>query len=140
MSPITRRLLNIASLILHAAFDALIYQVILSIVLLILSESIAFEVRVFTSGITSVCFAAGSLYGFESLRRPFAAEKTALARTGVLLIVLNVLFALTSEYIVPLTSMILKLALFFCVSFVFRYSVRHVLARKFFRLKSARTA
>ena len=139
MSPITRKVLNFSSSILQAALDSLVYQLILSLILMLSSERIDFEARVFTSGLIILCFAAGSLYGFEVLRRPFAAEKIAFARAGILIVFLNVLFAVTSEYTVPLASMILSLAVFFAVSFGFRISLRHVTAQKFFRLPSTRT-
>ena len=139
MSPLTRKVLNLASSAIQACLDILAYQLILSSVLLLLGESIIFEARVFSSGIIVVCFTAGSLYGFGVLRKPFAAEKASLAKTGVLLVFLNVLFSVTTEYTVPLASMILSLALFFAASFFFRYSLRHVLARKIFRVPSAGT-
>ena len=66
MSPAVRKILNLLSSIIHAAFDALIYQLILSVMLLILSESAPAEARIFASGVIIVCFAARSLYGFES--------------------------------------------------------------------------
>ena len=140
MSPAVRKILNLLSSIIHAAFDALIYQLILSVMLLILSESAPAEARIFASGIIIVCFAARSLYGFESLRRPFAVEKSELGRVGVLLVFLNVLFAVTSEYAVPLDAMILSLAAFFGANYTLRYSLRQVLAKKFFRFSSAITA
>ena len=116
----------------EATIDLLIFQAILSSVTSLLGESIASETRVFTSGTLIVCLAAGRLYGFMVLTKPFVAEKSALAKTGVLLVFLNVLFAMTTDYTVPLASMILSLAAFFMVSFALRYSLRHAMDNRLF--------
>ena len=120
MSPATRKLLLFASSCVHAVLDAVIHQVILSL----LCGELAFEFRVFMSGVIVVsCWSAG-LYGLGVLSRTFTAETRALVRSGLLVLFLNVLFAVTTENPVPLSDVIMTLAVFFAVSFALRCSLR----------------
>ena len=140
VSPLTFKILNILSAVIHAAFESLLYQLVLSGALMLLSENIDYEVRIFTSGIIIVSFLASSLYGFVSLLCPAAALKVMFARAGMLLVFLNDLFAVTTEYIVPLKSIILSLAAFSCICFVYRYWLRQILVRKIYGIIPSRTA
>ena len=140
VSPLAFKILNILSAVIHAVFEALIYQLVLSAALMLLSESIDYEVRIFTSGIIIVSFWASSLYGFVSLLCPAAVLKAMFARAGLMLVFLNVLFAVTAEYIVPLNSIILSLASFSCICFVYRYWLRQILVRKVVGITTERTA
>lgn len=143
MSPRTRKILNLASSLLHAVLDAAVFQAILSSVLSLTSSVLAFEVRVFFTGIIIVGFSAGSLYGFESLRRSLKAERRAYIRSVMLIAVLCVLFAFTSEAEMSLSAVVLSLAGFFAVNVFIRLSLRHVVAsdpKKFFRFLTAKAA
>ena len=140
VSPLTFKILNILSAVIHAAFESLLYQLVLSGALMLLSENIDYEVRIFTSGIIIVSFLASSLYGFVSLLCPAAVLKVMFARAGMLLVFLNVLFAVTTEYIVPLKSIILSLAAFSSICFAYRYWLRQVLVRKISGIIPSRTA
>ena len=140
VSPLTFKILNILSAVIHAAFESLLYQLVLSGALMLLSENIDYEVRIFTSGIIIVSFLASSLYGFVSLLCPAAVQKVMFARAGLMLVFLNVLFAVTTEYIVPLKSIILSLAAFSSICFAYRYWLRQVLVRKISGIIPSRTA
>ena len=140
VSPLTFKILNILSAVIHAAFESLLYQLVLSGALMLLSENIDYEVRIFTSGIIIVSFLASSLYGFVSLLCPAAVLKVMFARAGLMLVFLNVLFAVTTEYIVPLKSIILSLAAFSSICFAYRYWLRQVLVRKISGIIPSRTA
>ena len=92
------------------------------------------------TGSVIVCCAFSGLYSVKSSVRPFAAD---FARAGVLAVFLNVLFAVCSDDLVPLSAVMLSLLLFACVSMFIRYSLRQFLAeavRGFFRVFGARTA
>lgn len=136
----TRTILNLISAAIQAAIDIVLHHTILAFILSVYSESLAFEVHVFMTGIIVVCFASRSLYGFESLKRPFTAEKQAFRQAGTLTTILTVLFAFTSEETVPMFLVLLGLIVFMAVSYLFRYSLRHVLGSEndnFFRFLRA---
>ena len=143
MSPITRKALNLASSFLQGVFDVILHQLILSFSLFIFSESLAFEVRVFLSGIIIVCLSFSSLYGFEALSHTFSHEKISIRRAYILISFLSVMFSFTSEVPASLSVIIFSLALFFAVNLSVRYSLRHVLnsgGPEFFRIFGAKAA
>ena len=132
MSPLVRKVLNFASSILQASLDILVHQLIL----FFLAENLAFETRIFMTGIIVIVYFFASLYGFESLKRPFNAEKFLLVRSWLLIAFLSVLFCFVSEFPVSISEVLISLASFMCVNFFMRYSLRHFLAskpNKFFR-------
>lgn len=143
MSPLTRKALNLASSFLQGVLDVILHQLILSFSLFIFSESLAFEVRVFLSGIIIVCLSFSSLYGFESLRHTFRHEKVSIRRAYILISFLSVMFSFTSEVPASLGVIIFSLALFFAINLSVRYSLRHVLnsgGSEFFRIFGAKAA
>lgn len=140
ISPSTYRILSFLSSAIWAVVDATVHQVILSLVLVLFSKSLEFEVRVFMTGIVVLCFAFSGLYSLKHLNHSLTAD---FARAGVLIVFLSVLFAVCNDEPVPLSPVIISLALFASVSIFTRYSLRHVLAegmQKFFRLFGARAA
>ena len=130
MSPIPRRVLNFSSGLLQAGIDIFIHQVILSAVLALTSESLEFQTTIFFSGIIAACYAFNSLYGIGILYREFWSEKHELLRAWTLIVILSVLFAFTSEIIVPFFPVMMSLIVFMAVNFGLRYSLRHFLASK----------
>lgn len=128
MSPLTRKILSLSSSIIHAAFDVLVFQAVLSAVLSLLSESLIFEVRAFFSGIVPICYACMSLYGVGILRYDFTEEKHRLSRAWVFIMILTLLFAFTVDTAIPLFPVMASLLVFMAVNFVFRYSLRQFLA------------
>lgn len=116
-----------ASCTIHAAVDSVLHQLILSFMLLLSRESITFRVRVFLTGIIVACFAFSRLYGSWFLKVSYAAEKRLLARSGILIAFLTVLFAFTTEEYVPLFAALMSLALFMVLNARIRLSIRNIM-------------
>ena len=94
------------------------------------AETLEAGYDLFLSGIIPLCYAFSSLYGYGILYREFREEKRKLVRAWTLIVILTVLFAFTSDVPVPFFPVMASLLLFMAVNFLFRYSLRHVLASR----------
>ena len=129
-STLIRKVLNLSSALIQAAFDLIIHQAILSAVLALSSVTLETGYDVFLSGIIPLCYAFMSLYGVGILYHEFREEKRRLSRAWALCIILTLLFSFTSEQTIPFFPVMMSMLVFMAVNFVFRYSLRHVLASK----------
>ena len=80
------------------------------------------------SGIIVLCYAFGGLYKFGRFGRDFSREISALLRVWTLVTCLTVLFAFTSDYVLPLFPVLASLIAFMAVNLGLRYSLRKYLA------------
>ena len=125
---ITSNCLFLLSSLIQAVIDFGFYQVILSGVLALFSESIESEAGIFISGIIVLCYSFGGLYSSGRFRRNFSLEISGLLRAWAMIFFLSVLFAFTSEYALPLFPILASLIAFMAVNFGMRYCLRKYLA------------
>ena len=128
-SSLTSKVLSFSSGVIQAGVDLAIHQAILASALALSSSSLEPGYSLFLSGIIPLCYAFSSLYGWAVLFRPFSEEKLRLSRAWVLIIILTLLFAFTSEAAIPFFPVMAGLLVFMAVNFGLRYSLRHVLAK-----------
>lgn len=80
------------------------------------------------SGIIVLCYFFGGLYSFGRFRRNFSLEISALLRVWTLVTFFSVLFAFTSEYVLPLFPVLASMIAFMAVNLGMRYCLRKYLA------------
>lgn len=80
------------------------------------------------SGIIVLCYAFGGLYKFGRFGRDFSREISALLRVWTLVTFLTILFAFTSDYVLPLFPVLASLIAFMAVNLGLRYSLRKYFA------------